>query len=116
MRTRRTLWLLPLLMVFALGLTACPNRTDIGKITADPDRYMRKEVGVAGSVVNSYGVPFVGGAYELDDGTGRIWVLTERSVPSKGSRVGAKGRVVSGPTFAGRTFGTALREADRRVK
>ena len=116
MLTRRRLFLLPVLLAALLGLTACPKQTSIGKITADPDRYMDKEVGVAGRVTDSYGIPFVGGAYELDDGTGRIWVVTERGTPSKGARVGVKGRVYSGPTIRGRNVGMALREEERRVK
>ena len=116
MRTRRTLFLLPLLLAALLGLTACPSQTNISKIQADPNRYLDKEVGIVGRVTDSYGVPFVGGAYELDDGTGKIWVVTQRGVPSKGARVGVKGRVYSGATFRGRNFGTAIREEDRRVK
>jgi hypothetical protein len=117
MPTRRTLFLLPFLLVAAFGLTACPSRTNIGKINADPDKYMDKEVGVAGTVTDSYGVPFVGGAYELDDGTGKIWVVaSQRGVPSRGARVGVKGRVFSGPALRGRTFGTAIQEEDRRSK
>lgn len=116
MQTRRTLFLLPVLLAAVLGLTACPKQTNIAKINAEPDRYMNKEVGIVGRVTDSYGVPFVGGAYELDDGTGKIWVVTQRGTPSKGSRVGVKGRVYTGATFRGRNFGTALREEDRRVK
>jgi hypothetical protein len=116
MRIRRTLFLLPLLIVLTLGLTGCPSQTNIGKIKSDPDRYMDKDVGIAGRVTDSYGIPFVGGAYELDDGTGTIWVITEHGTPSRGSRVGVKGRVYSGATFHGRSFGTALKEEDRRVK
>ncbi|HYE14420.1 MAG TPA: hypothetical protein VD968_08280 [Pyrinomonadaceae bacterium] len=116
MSKRRALLLSTLLAALTLGLTACPSRTNIGKINADPNRYMDKEVGVAGTVTDSYGVPFVGGAYELDDGTGKIWVITQRGVPSKGARVGVKGRVFSGPALRGRTFGTAIQESDRRTK
>jgi hypothetical protein len=116
MRTRRTLFLLPLLLAAAFGLTACPSQTTISKINADPNRYLDKEVGIVGRVTDSYGVPFVGGAYELDDGTGKIWVVTQQGVPSRGARVGVKGRVYSGATFRGRGFGTAVREEDRRVK
>lgn len=116
MRTRRTLYLSPFLLALVLGLTACPSQTNIGKINADPNRYLDKEVGVAGRVTDSYGVPFVGGAYELDDGTGRIWIITQRGVPSRGARVGVKGHVYSGPALRGRVFGTALQEDDRRVK
>lgn len=116
MRRSRSLFLLPLLLAALLGLTACPSQTNISKIQADPNRYIDKEVGIVGRVTDSYGVPFVGGAYELDDGTGRIWIVTQRGVPSRGARVGVKGRVYSGATFRGRNFGTAVREEDRRVK
>jgi hypothetical protein len=116
MRTRQTLFLLPLLLAALLGLTACPSQTNISKINADPNRYMDKDVGLVGRVTDSYGVPFVGGAYELDDGTGKIWVVTQQGVPSRGARVGVKGRVYTGAVYRGRNFGTAIREEDRRVK
>ncbi len=116
MPRKRKLFVLPVLLASLLALTACPSQTSISKLKADPDRYMDKEVGIVGRVTDSYGVPFVGGAYEIDDGTGKIWVLTERGAPSKGSQVGVKGRVVHGPVYKGRNLGTALRETDRRVK
>ena len=95
--------------------TACPSQTNIAKINADPGRYRNKEVGIAGTVTNSYGV-MGNGAYEIDDGTGRIWVATRRGVPARGSRVGAKGYVHNGFNFAGRSFGTVLEETDRRSR
>lgn len=98
-----------------LLLTACPSQTNIAKINADPDRYRGKEIGIAGTVTNSYGALSTG-AYEIDDGTGRIWVATTRGVPSKGSRVGAKGYIHNGFNFAGRSFGTVMEETDRRTR
>lgn len=98
-----------------LLLTACPSQTNISKINADPDRYRGKEVGIAGTVTNSYGA-MGAGAYEIDDGTGRIWVATRNGVPSRGARVGAKGYVHNGFNFAGRSFGTVMEETDRRTK
>src|SRR5687768_3663396 len=59
MLSRRKLFLLPVLLASVLGLAACPSQTNIGKITADPDRYMDKEVGIVGRVTDSYGVPLV---------------------------------------------------------
>jgi len=74
-----------------------------------------KEVGIAGRVTDSYG--FAGaGAYEIDDGTGRIWVATKHGVPSRGSQVGAKGYVHNGFSFNGRSFGTVMEETDRRTR
>src|SRR5215204_3933211 len=99
----------------ALLFTACPSQTNIAKINANPDRYRGKEVGIAGRVTDSYGV-LGAGAYEIDDGTGKIWVATRRGVPSRGSRVGAKGYVRNGFSFGGRSYGTVMEETDRRTK
>ncbi len=98
-----------------LLLTACPSQTNISKINSDPDRYRGKEVGIAGTVTNSYGT-MGAGAYEIDDGTGRMWVATRNGVPSRGARVGAKGYVHNGFSFAGRSFGTVMEETDRRTR
>jgi hypothetical protein len=95
-----------------LFLTACPSQTNIGKINSDPGRYRNKEVGIVGRVTDSYGV-LGNGAYEIDDGTGKVWVVTRRGIPSRGSRVGAKGYVHTGFSFAGRSFGTVVEETDR---
>ena len=94
-------------------LTACPSQTTISKINADPARYRNKEVAIVGTVKDSYGA-LGQGAYEIDDGTGRLWVVTRRGVPSRGARVGAKGRVYNGFNFGGRNYGTVLEESDRR--
>ena len=104
-------------LVFAavLLLTACPSQTTISRINADPARYRNKEVAIVGTVRDSYGA-LGQGAYEIDDGTGRLWVVTRRGVPSRGSRVGAKGRVYNGFNFGGRNYGTVLEETDRRSK
>ena len=98
-----------------LLFTACPSQTNIRKINANPERYRGKEVGLAGRVTDSYGAMGVG-AYEIDDGTGRIWVATRRGVPSRGAHVGAKGYVHNGFSFAGRSFGTVMEETDRRSR
>jgi hypothetical protein len=106
---------LSLLLLGALLLTACPQRETISKINADPGRYRNKEVGVIGTVTDSYGV-LGSGAYEIDDGTGKLWVVTRRGVPARGSRVGAKGRIYTGFNFDGRSFGTVLEESGRQAK
>ena len=106
---------LVILISSALLFTACPSQTNIRKINANPDRYRNREVGIAGRVTDSYGV-LGAGAYEIDDGTGRIWVATRRGVPSRGSHVGAKGYIHNGFSFAGRSFGTVLEETDRRSR
>ena len=110
-------------LVLMLGLlaTACPQRTSIANIESNPSKYYDKEVAVAGTVQNSYGlsVPVIGrggGIYKVDDGTGSIWVVTQRSVPSKGARVGVKGRIQNGLNYNGKNYGLGLIEDDRRFK
>jgi hypothetical protein len=115
MRMARKIIFLSLMLAAALLTTACPSQTTINQITGDPGRYNNKEVAIAGTVTDSYGV-LGNGAYELDDGTGKIWVVTRRGVPSRGARVGAKGRVHNGASFGGKSYGTVLEESDRRAK
>lgn len=100
-------------LMLGLVLVGC-ERTKISDITADPGHFMNKEVSVAGQVTQSIG--FMGkGIYQVDDGTGRLWVLANsRGVPSKGAKVGVKGRVTPTVTFMGVNYATVMRETDRR--
>jgi hypothetical protein len=111
----RQILFLSVILAGVLVLTACPSQTTISKINQNPSRYRNKEVGLIGTVTDSYGI-LGNGIYELDDGTGRIWVATTKGVPSKGARVGVSGQVYSGLEFGGRTYGTGLREEQRRTK
>src|SRR5262249_11899137 len=99
----------------AVFLTACPQQTSINRINGDPARYRGKEVLLVGTVTNSFGA-LGQGAYELSDETGKIWVLTQRGAPSRGARVGAVGRYINGAVWAGRNYGSALQETDRKVR
>ncbi|PWT90797.1 MAG: hypothetical protein C5B55_09205 [Blastocatellia bacterium] len=101
------------IVVTTFLLTACPSQTNIARINSDPGRFRGKEVGIVGRVTDSYGVPGYG-AYEIDDGTGRLWVVTRRGAPARGSRVGTKGYVQTGLTFGGRSYGTVMEEVDRQ--
>lgn len=103
-----------IVLAMGLALVAC-ERTKISEINADPGRFMDKEVNVAGQVTQSIG--FMGkGIYQIDDGTGRLWVLANgRGVPSKGARVGVKGRISPTVTFMGMNYATVMRETDRRA-
>jgi hypothetical protein len=99
----------------AVFLTACPQQTSINQVNGDPARYRGKEILIVGTVTNSFGA-LGQGAYELNDETGKIWVLTQRGAPSKGARVGAVGRYINGVVWGGRNFGSALEETDRKVR
>jgi hypothetical protein len=103
-----------LVVAGSLILAACPTRTSIERINRDPGRYVGKEVAIAGHVTTSFGA-LGGGVFEVDDGTGRMWVFSERyGVPSNGARVGVRGRIEQGFSFGGRSFATIMRETERR--
>ncbi|HKA20193.1 MAG TPA: OB-fold nucleic acid binding domain-containing protein [Blastocatellia bacterium] len=104
------------LALFSLALTGCPERIRIADISSNPGRFYDKEVTVAGRVVRSYGA--VGaGVFEIDDGTGKLWVATEKyGVPSKDSYIGVTGRVIPGVTWAGRNYGNGMRETRRLTR
>lgn len=104
-----------LLLTTTVLFSACPQKTTINKLTGDPARYRGKEVLVIGNVTNSFGA-LGQGAYELSDETGKLWVITQRGVPTKGARVGAVGKYIDGVKWGGRNFGSALQETDRKVQ
>lgn len=79
------------LLALALGLAAC-RETTVARLLAEPDRYHNDEVGLRGHVIKSASVLGTG-AYQLDDGTGTIWVVSSKGVPRQGARVAVRGRV-----------------------
>jgi hypothetical protein len=103
-----------LVVAAALLLTACGS-TKIGRIVADPSRYQNRNVSVEGRVTNVFGA-LIAGVYQVEDDTGKIYVLSARGVPNKGVRVQVDGNVTPGINVMGKTFGTTIRERDHKVK
>jgi hypothetical protein len=95
-------------------LSACGS-IKIARINADPSRYANRTVTVTGKVVNSVGVLGTGG-YQLEDNTGRIYVLSRSGVPSRGSVVKVTGPVSPGVQVLGNPVGVAIKEQQHRVK
>ena len=115
MKKKKSVFLGVSIALFSLALTGCPERIRIGDIERDPGRYYNREVTVAGRVVRSYGAAGAG-IYEVDDGTGKIWVATEKyGVPGKDTYIGVTGRMVPGVTWGGRNYGNGMRETRRRT-
>src|SRR5215467_10866558 len=112
MTAKKTSYFVAILLL-SLTLAGC-ERKSISEINADPGRFMNKEVMVAGRVTQSIGA-FGHGIYQVDDGTGAIWVYaSSRGVPSKGAMVGVKGHVTSPITFLGLNYATVIQETIRR--
>jgi hypothetical protein len=105
----RTLWLI----AAAVVLAGCGS-VRIARINADPSRYQYRTVHVSGTVVNSVGLLGTGG-YQLDDGSGKIYVISRSGVPSRGSRVTVTGSVMPGAQVLGQPIGTAIQEQHHRL-
>lgn len=77
-------------MVLLLS-AGCATKS-INHILADPSRYRTNEVKLTGTVVDSYSI-VDRGAYQISDGTGRLWIISSHGVPRTGARVKVTGRV-----------------------
>jgi hypothetical protein len=111
----RTRFLCVLLVSLAVLLLAgCPPRERIAKIDQDPGRFTGKEISIAGRVTDSFGAMGTG-VFQLDDGTGTMWVFSRRfGVPASGVKLAVTGRIGQGFVFGGRTFAVILLETERR--
>ena len=81
---------------------ACASTKTINQLLADPGRYRNDTVQLKGEVIDSYSLADRG-AYQIDDGTGRLWVVSEHGVPRKSARVTVKGTVREGFNFGALT-------------
>jgi hypothetical protein len=122
MRSNGRFWMLTVaVLVVALVaiLAGCEKTTSVSSILDHPAKYMDHEVTIAGEVTKVYSAPLViaePGIYQVDDGTGAIWVVSEHSVPRVGSKVGLKGVVASPLKVLGGHIGAIIREDKRKVK
>ena len=104
-----------LLVVAGLVLTACEGVTKISEVNSDPSKFRNKTVRVMGTVTNSVGVLSTGG-YEIEDDTGKIFVVSTQGVPGRGARVIVEGSVFTGAMVLGQAFGVAIKETKHRVQ
>lgn len=102
-----------MLLVVALVAGCRGSVIPIRDLLADPGRYDHREVAVEGTVAEAVGVLGYG-AYEVDDGSGKLMVVTRESgAPRTGTRVGVRGEFRSAYTM-GDITGAVLIERDRR--
>jgi hypothetical protein len=97
MTARRLIRLTSLLLVAAAAMAtgACASTRTVNQLLADPGRYRNDTVKLSGEVVDSYSVANRG-VYLIDDGTGRLWIVSEKGVPRRTARVEVKGKVREG--------------------
>jgi hypothetical protein len=79
--------------VLAVGLMGCSGETTVREVQAHPQRnwfnstvYLRGQVGDRAPLIDAQ-------VYELQDSTGKIWVLTDKATPKTGDRVYIRGQV-----------------------
>jgi hypothetical protein len=97
-----------------VALAGCKGggTTSIKTLLDDPSRFDKQTVRVAGEVTRSLGILGYG-AYELDDGTGKIPVVTnEGGAPRVGAKVGVEGEFRAAFTM-GSTTAAAIVEKKR---
>jgi hypothetical protein len=113
-RMRFKVFSILLLSLAGLLLAGCPHRESIAKINQDPARYAGKEIAIAGRVTDSFGAMGTG-VFQIDDGTGTMWVFSKGyGVPGGGAKLAVRGVIQQGFAFAGRNFATILLETERR--
>ena len=93
-----------MLGVALVALNACSRTIHIKDLLDRPQEYDGKTVEVEGTVTQSAGVLGTG-AFEIDDGTGKIFVIARgQGVPQQGAKSKAQGRFESVFSFLGRTM------------
>ena len=93
-----------LLGLVLVGMNACSRTIHIRDLLDRPQEYNGKTVQVEGTVTQSAGVLGTG-AFEIDDGTGKIYVIAKGGgIPRQGAKTKAQGRFESVFSFLGRTM------------
>ena len=122
MSVKKAKLLLAMVLAYAMFvLVGCEYKT-INQIMAEPQRYTNRDVGITGNDVRSFSV-LGAGAYQVDDGTGKMWVVAKNNVPREGARVGVKGKIQDGFNLGGLVklpevvrSGMVMIESDHRAK
>ena len=103
--------LVPAAIAVALLATGCKQSMDVTTVKTlldDPSRFDKQIVRVMGDVTKSVGVMGYG-AYQVNDGTGAIMVVTkENGAPRQGATVGVEGEFRSAFTLGSETVAVIM--------
>ena len=90
------------------------NIISISEILKDPQEYKNSIVTIEGVVEPGLAFEFVNEQpYRVDDGSGKIWVITKGVMPQKGQRVRVRGVVHTPYQIKGRRYQVAVVEVKR---
>jgi len=103
-----------IVLAMTLSISGCTKTNKITDITSNSAQYDGKTVNISGYVGNTLWNAVTGrGAYQVDDGSGNIWVVTSNDPPAKGAKVNVTGTVSPAFTFGDTTLGTVVNEIKR---
>jgi len=106
-------WLLTIATL--LVIPGCKSTTSIKTILDNPELSNGKQVQIAGEVTKSPAMP-ESDAFEVDDGTGKVFVLSkEHGTPRVGTKLVVKGVFYAAISSKTQTF-AAIVEAERRTR
>jgi hypothetical protein len=95
-------------------LASCSKTIKISDITGNLSQYNGKSVSINGYVGNTLWNALTGrGAYQVDDGSANIWVVTSKEPPVKGVKVSIQGTVSPAFTLGDTNLGTVINETKR---
>ncbi|MEN3045218.1 MAG: hypothetical protein ABDH37_08435 [Candidatus Hydrothermales bacterium] len=75
-------------IIYLLG---CEGRVKIGDLHKEPRKYVDKTVVIKGKVMKLSNFPVR--SFEIEDGTGKITVITKKPLPREGETIKIKGKV-----------------------
>jgi hypothetical protein len=121
MKIKTIVFLIGLILSASLATVVSAGSKKIADLESNPSKYQDKTVTIVGIVRDADGVniPIIGirgGCYKVDDGTGSIWVCSDKGVPTKGAEVKVKGKLQSGATINGKNYGLVIVEKDRKYR
>ena len=98
------------IIVLSIGCSS----VKISDIQANPDQYEGKEVSLKGTVNETIWLGLLStGAYQVDDGSGTIWIVTKSAPPAKGDKASLKGTVATSVKIGTQSLGTVVNETKR---
>jgi hypothetical protein len=101
------------LLFCTLSAAGC-SPAKIGDILADPTQFEGQAVSVKGTVGGTIWFSLLErGAYQVGDGTGNIWIITNQPPPKEGESVCVQGAVQSAINLGDRSFGIVISESKR---
>jgi len=85
--------------------------TEIAQLNASPSKYEAQQVKVKGEVVDRLKIPFLDSkSYVIDDGTGRVTVITNIALPEIGSKIAIIAIGSNAAIIGGESIGFRLQE------